>query len=75
MAHFRGTVQGSRGEASRCGTKASGLCVTANGWNIGTRIELFHDSKTGKDTLRICITKGSNNNETVHIIEKTEEQL
>ena len=33
MSHFYGTLQGSRGEATRCGTKNSGLTTCAAGWS------------------------------------------
>lgn len=32
MAHFRGIIQGARGEASRLGHKSSGLRVEAASW-------------------------------------------
>ena len=32
MSHFYGTLQGSRGEATRCGTANSGLVTYAAGW-------------------------------------------
>lgn len=38
MARFRGTVQGSRGVASRLGTAKSGLDVTCNGWDAGVTV-------------------------------------
>jgi len=38
MAQFRGTVQGSRGGASRLGGKSSGIDTTANGWDMGVRV-------------------------------------
>jgi len=38
VAHFRGTVQGNQGEASRLGSKRSGLRATVNAWErITTR--------------------------------------
>jgi len=59
MAQFRGTIEGNRGEASRLGTKASGLTVTANGWDTGVRVELSH--RAGRDVVLIYRTGGSNN--------------
>jgi hypothetical protein len=72
MAHFRGTVQGMKGEASRCGSKASGMRVTANGWDIGATVELSHDPKTGKDTVVISITRGSHDSSPIYTVERTE---
>lgn len=41
MAQFRGTIQGFRGEASRLGSKDSGLHVTAASWEGAVRVDLF----------------------------------
>lgn len=59
MAHFYGEMKGNRGETSRAGTKESGIAAHLRGWNIGTQVYVFHDEKTGKDTVRIHKTKGS----------------
>lgn len=72
MSHFYGRIQGSRGEATRCGTKSSGLTVSANGWNIGASITLSYDDETGLDTIRIIINKGSNDSSAIEIIERNE---
>lgn len=56
MAHFRGTVQGSRGEASRLGSKSSGMDVVLNGWAVGVHVEAAHED--GKDVIRVFKTKG-----------------
>ncbi|AEL17687.1 hypothetical protein CUCO_81 [Mycobacterium phage Cuco] len=58
MAQFRGTLEGNRQMVSRLGSKASGLVVTANGWNIGAEIVLDHVD--GKDLVRVFKTSGSN---------------
>lgn len=60
MAHFRGTIQGVRGEASRLGTKKTGLTVTADGWDFGVEVRLWHDAKEGKDRATVYVTRGSN---------------
>ena len=57
MAHFRGTLQGSRGEASRLGTKASGLDTTTDGWTSGVRV--YGCVRGGLDTFDVNATKGS----------------
>jgi len=49
MAHFYGTLQGGRGEASRLGHKSSGLRVCAASWQGSVRVYLEHDEKTGED--------------------------
>lgn len=39
MSEFYGRLQGSRGEATRCGTKGSGISVTAESWHSVVRAE------------------------------------
>ena len=58
MAHFYASMQGSRGEATRVGTKSSGLTAHIRGWDIGARVELSH--RDGRDYVRIYRTGGSN---------------
>lgn len=44
MAHFRGTLQGHRGDASRLGSKASGLQVSAASWQGSVVVYLTEDN-------------------------------
>ena len=60
MAQYRGTIKGSRGEASRLGTKSSGLQVSANGWDIGVDVILRYDSQDQSDVVEVYLTGGSN---------------
>jgi hypothetical protein len=57
MAQYRGTVEGTRGQASRLGSKVSGLIVTANGWNVGAIVRIDHED--GKDVVRVWKSNGS----------------
>lgn len=57
MARFRGTLKGARGEASRLGSESSGLCLTANGWNVGVSVSAYvHE---GSDRISLYLTGGS----------------
>lgn len=58
MAQFYGSLQGSRGEATRQGTARSGLTGHIRGWNVGCRVVM--DEINGKDVCRIYLTSGSN---------------
>lgn len=49
MSHFYGTVQGGRGEGTRCGHKSSGLRTVAKSWHASITVFLSHDEKTGQD--------------------------
>jgi hypothetical protein len=61
MARFRGTIQGSRGEASRLGTPRSGLVVTADGWDLGIAVYADVDPQDKeKDVFKVYLTGGSN---------------
>jgi len=60
MSHFYGTLDGSRGQATRCGTKASSLIATANGWSIGGQVTVRYDDALGTDVVQLFTTKGSN---------------
>ena len=44
MAHFYGSLQGSRGETTRLGTKNSGMEVVAASWEGSVRVGLRHTS-------------------------------
>lgn len=59
MSHFYATVRGSRdSEATKTGTKDSGIDAHARGWDLGGRVRLRH--LAGADILDIDITGGSN---------------
>lgn len=61
MAHFRGTIQGSRGAVSRLGGRVTGIRAKVNGWDFG--VEVFGAESAGKDTFEIKLTGGSNDAE------------
>ena len=43
MAHFYGRLQGNRGEATRCGSKDSGIHTTAESWTSVVRVRMGED--------------------------------
>lgn len=53
MSHFYGILNGTRGEATRCGSKGSGLATTAASWDGAIRVYLSHDEKTGKNNFYV----------------------
>ena len=61
MAHFYGEISGSRGPASRLGSKGSGLSTVAAGWQGSIRTHIWHDETAGVDRFRVELTpwKGS----------------
>lgn len=58
MAHFRATIKGQRGEASRLGSKKTGIRATVNGWNSGVYVHGGIDSQ-GNDEFVVTMTSGS----------------
>ena len=57
MAQFIGYLEGTRGTASRCGTKKSGLAVRAQGWQVGGRVSMRHSGLVDRAYLEL--TSGS----------------
>ena len=60
MAHFYAEIKGNRGEASRMGSKESGIRGHIRGWNVGVEVSCYHDERTGKDVCYVYLTGGSN---------------
>ena len=60
MTHFYGSMEGSRGEATRCGTKSSGISAHVRSWTHGVRADLIASEANGDDRACIEITSGSN---------------
>jgi hypothetical protein len=59
MAHFFGSIRGSRGRETRCGTQSSGLQVEAAGWHFGVKVNMFVNNE-GEDSAEVWLTGGSN---------------
>jgi hypothetical protein len=52
MSHFYGTLKGSRGVATRCGTKNTGLTTHAAGWRGAIRVTVHHGAD-GRDRFEV----------------------
>ena len=59
MARFYANIQGNRGEATRMGTKDSGISGHIRGWNVGCRV-CCYVGDDGEDRVSITLTSGSN---------------
>lgn len=57
MAQFYASIQGNRGEATRMGTKKSGIYGHIRGWHSGGRVECDINEK-GQDVVSIYATHG-----------------
>ena len=73
MAQFLASIQGSRGEATRLGSKESGMVARVNGWNVGARVELYHED--GRDVVRVYRTSGSNNHRSAELIAEFKDEV
>ena len=61
MSHFYADIQGNRGQATRQGTKQSGISGHIRGWGVGAFVECYYDKDLGKDFVRVYLTSGSSN--------------
>ena len=53
MAHFYATLDGNRGQATRMGSKASGIRTSTASWSGQVRTYLWNDAKTGVDMAEV----------------------
>lgn len=56
MAHFYGTVRGSRGEASRMGGERSGMVTYCASWRGAVRCHAYVNAE-GMDCVRVSLTQ------------------
>ena len=68
MSHFYAGIQGNRGEATRGGSKDSGISGHIRGWSIGARVAIYHNEETGKDIVQVYRTGGSNHDGTGELV-------
>lgn len=59
MSHFYASIQGNRGEATKTGTKISGVHGHIRGWDFGIKVDMYIND-AGEDTARVYLTGGSN---------------
>ena len=55
MAQYLAAIKGQRGEASRLGSKRSGMDATVASWEGSVSVRLWHDAKTGRDMARVSL--------------------
>jgi len=59
MAHFYGTLQGSKGQATRQGNRHSGISTSCQGWSCG--IDVLGNSSMDLDVFSVFLTSGTDN--------------
>lgn len=62
MAHYYSRIKGHRGEATRCGSKSSGITARADSYSVGARIEINWSDQLQSDVVTIYATTGSSSN-------------
>ena len=62
MAHYYSRIKGHRGEATRCGSKPSGITARADSYSVGARIEINWSAQLQSDVVTIYATTGSSSN-------------
>lgn len=60
MAQYRAQINGTRGEASHLGTKASGINARINGWDVGVEVCGCFSEALQRDEFEVYLTHGSN---------------
>ena len=53
MSHFYGTLKGQRGQATRCGSKSSGITTQTASWAGAVEVSAWHDTRTETDMVEV----------------------
>jgi hypothetical protein len=53
MSHFYGTLNGNRGEATRCGSKDSGMTTYCASWSGAVHCQAHYNEKTDEDWVLV----------------------
>lgn len=67
MSQYYAEIQGSRGRASRQGTKQSGMWSHTRGWHIGCEVYCYYSDVDEDDRVRIFLTGGSAGSERIFL--------
>ena len=55
MAQFYAYMRGSRGPASRLGTRQSGITITTKSWEGEVNVSMWTDGREGRDYVRVTL--------------------
>jgi hypothetical protein len=58
MAHFYGNLKGARGERTACGTRNSGIRVSARSWDGSVTVHA-HDHADGTPRFEVYVSETS----------------
>ena len=60
MSHYYAHIIGSKGPATRCGSKKSGITASAFGWDLGGTVECRYNEKLDTDIIYLYTTRNNN---------------
>jgi hypothetical protein len=69
MSHFYGSLKGTKGRATRCGHKSSGLMTEAASYSGCVEVCLVHNEKTGEDMASVYLKPWQGNGVTLRLYE------
>lgn len=69
MAHFRAVIKGNRGEASRLGTKRSGVYARLQTWGHDLVLNMHHDEEGQGDWVTIEIAPHDSSGHAVRVLD------
>ena len=55
MSHFYGILVGNRGEATRCGSKESGVRTATASWEGSVRVIAWYDAENDVDMVSVSL--------------------
>lgn len=58
MSRLYGSMQGAKGATTRCGHNE--ITAHLRSWDLGVRVEVYHDKDTNKTHCMVYATRGSN---------------
>ena len=69
MAHFYGTLKGSRGEGTRCGTRDGGMTTICASWQGAIQSYAYYNESTGEDWVRVSMRTWNGRGDTFLVYE------
>ena len=59
MAHYYSRIKGNKGEATRCGTRSSGITARVDSWSTGAITTINYNTAINADIVTLYATEGS----------------
>jgi hypothetical protein len=76
MSYFYGSIEGNaKTQATRIGTKNSGMISHTRSWNKGVKVVVVYDKEQKQNVFNIYETKGSLNSGDMELIARVTEDV